>query len=151
MDLVTVVAHELGHALGLDHDHAGTKGIMTETLGQGVRRLPGVNAAGPAGASVAAGSSLATLIAQLSDHASATTRQAAASAPAEDPGNARRDEKFSDFLNFGDRRVGSNERRAERLGDFLSFGASAVAADRSQPGRGRGALAELSRQLSHLK
>jgi hypothetical protein len=38
MDLLTVVAHELGHALGLSH-HAGND-VMNETLSPGVRRKP---------------------------------------------------------------------------------------------------------------
>lgn len=35
MDLLTVVMHELGHALGYDHDEGG---VMAETLAAGVRR-----------------------------------------------------------------------------------------------------------------
>ncbi len=38
VDLLTVVAHELGHALGLDSD--GGNGVMGEFLPTGVRRLP---------------------------------------------------------------------------------------------------------------
>ncbi len=38
VDLLTVVAHELGHALGLDSD--GGNGLMGEFLPTGVRRLP---------------------------------------------------------------------------------------------------------------
>jgi len=36
-DLVTVVAHELGHMLGFDHDHAGHLAVMAEDLDPGVR------------------------------------------------------------------------------------------------------------------
>lgn len=41
MDLLTVVMHELGHVLGFDHDtgHAVSTGLMTESLGPGVRRV----------------------------------------------------------------------------------------------------------------
>jgi hypothetical protein len=38
VDLLTVVAHELGHALGLDSD--ASDGLMGEFLAPGVRRLP---------------------------------------------------------------------------------------------------------------
>jgi hypothetical protein len=49
MDLLTVVMHELGHALGFDHS-AGTSApdVMTETLVTGVRRLPVVDSRGTA-------------------------------------------------------------------------------------------------------
>jgi hypothetical protein len=38
VDLLTVMAHELGHVLG--YDDSGTDGLMAEYLGTGVRRLP---------------------------------------------------------------------------------------------------------------
>jgi hypothetical protein len=42
MDLLTVLAHELGHVIGLDDDVPGSPGdLMSETLAAGVRRLPG--------------------------------------------------------------------------------------------------------------
>src|SRR5205823_14965741 len=37
MDLLTVVMHEMGHVLGLDHD---TRGVMQETLDPGTRLSP---------------------------------------------------------------------------------------------------------------
>jgi len=40
IDLVTVVAHELGHVAGLD-DLARDQTLMNGTLDTGIRRLPG--------------------------------------------------------------------------------------------------------------
>jgi hypothetical protein len=37
MDLLSVVMHEVGHLLGLDHDK---EGVMAETLDAGTRRVP---------------------------------------------------------------------------------------------------------------
>jgi hypothetical protein len=44
-DLLTVVAHEVGHALGLDHDHH--EQVMADTLTVGERRLPGASTGDP--------------------------------------------------------------------------------------------------------
>ncbi len=38
MDLLTVIAHELGHVLGFEHDDDG---VMAETLAAGIRQMPG--------------------------------------------------------------------------------------------------------------
>lgn len=40
VDLLTVLLHELGHVLGLDHGE--TAGLMAPTLSEGTRRLPGM-------------------------------------------------------------------------------------------------------------
>jgi hypothetical protein len=37
LDLLSVVVHELGHAIGLEHDE---EGVMEPVLGAGVRRVP---------------------------------------------------------------------------------------------------------------
>jgi len=38
MDLLSALAHELGHLAGLDDEHAGD--VMGESLGTGTRRRP---------------------------------------------------------------------------------------------------------------
>src|SRR5262249_25151795 len=40
VDLLTVVLHELGHMIGLEHTDAAPNSLMQETLGLGIRRLP---------------------------------------------------------------------------------------------------------------
>ena len=45
VDLLSVIAHEMGHAAGLDHDAGGT---MADKLDPGVRSLPAVAAAAAA-------------------------------------------------------------------------------------------------------
>ena len=37
MDLLTVLAHEIGHVLGYDHDE---ESVMAETLAAGMRQVP---------------------------------------------------------------------------------------------------------------
>lgn len=43
MDLLTVVAHELGHIAGLDDLNASVGSLMNQTLSKGVRRTPGAS------------------------------------------------------------------------------------------------------------
>jgi len=40
VDLLTVLAHEIGHLRGVGHDHLDPRNVMTDTLAVGVRRLP---------------------------------------------------------------------------------------------------------------
>jgi hypothetical protein len=68
IDLLTTVMHELGHVLGFDDQQAGRPTIvtlMTETLGEGVRRLPDVGLSGFSSLS-GAGSSFGPNVSALS-------------------------------------------------------------------------------------
>jgi hypothetical protein len=40
VDLLSVLAHELGHLLGHGHQHDDPHDVMSDTLQAGVRRLP---------------------------------------------------------------------------------------------------------------
>jgi hypothetical protein len=61
MDLLTVVAHELGHELGLDDD--SSNGLMAEFLPSGTRRLPAFIAPMPALAALAVDRVLGNVVA----------------------------------------------------------------------------------------
>ena len=150
MDLVTAVTHEMGHALGLDHDATGDQGVMTETLATGVRRLPGVLAGNGGHRPPVVGREAASIAAMLEamDRRGVPGHGLPGGAGAATVLDNAGPDKVSDFLNFGDRRSPGLARRADRVGDFLNFGA---VADRGQAGKGTSALRELSRLLSHLK
>ena len=48
IDLLTVVRHELGHALGFDHDDADVVGVMADLLAPTITRTVAVPSVGPA-------------------------------------------------------------------------------------------------------